>query len=63
MTRIKRFNRIFTKILSERGYSFAGAEKETVQDVQAKSSYIAVDYEDELQKDETSSELKQNHQL
>merc|ERR1712130_233028 len=52
------------KILTERGYSFTtSAEKEIVRDVKEKLAYVAVNYEDELKKAETSSDIEQNYEL
>merc|ERR1719242_2558098 len=52
------------RILVERGYSFTtSAEKEIVRDVKERLAYVAIDYDAELEKSETSSDMEKDYML
>eukprot|EP00484_Ammonia_sp_Unknown_P000824 CAMPEP_0197020610 /NCGR_PEP_ID=MMETSP1384-20130603/1434_1 /TAXON_ID=29189 /ORGANISM="Ammonia sp." /LENGTH=358 /DNA_ID=CAMNT_0042448269 /DNA_START=105 /DNA_END=1178 /DNA_ORIENTATION=+ len=52
------------RLLRERAYSFTStAELEIVKDIKEKMAYIALDYDDEMDKSRTSSEIEQTYTL
>merc|ERR1719330_721995 len=52
------------RILQERGYSFTtSAEKEIVRDIKEKVAYVALNYNEELEKAETSSDIERDYEL
>jgi len=52
------------KILGERGYNFTtSAEREVVRDVKEKLSYVALDYEAEMETSRTGTSLEKDYEL
>lgn len=55
---------LLVNLLTERGYCFTTtAEREIVRDIKEKLGYVAYDFEDELEKSSSSSEMERNYEL
>ncbi|CAF4891221.1 unnamed protein product, partial [Rotaria socialis] len=53
-----------TRLLAERGYSFAStAQREIVRDMKEKLGYVALDFQDELSKSSHSKDIEKNYEL
>ncbi|KAI3889381.1 hypothetical protein MKW92_038199 [Papaver armeniacum] len=60
----KHLTDILTKILTEDGHMFTtSAEKEIVRDIKQRLTYVAFDYEKELEESKKNSELEQAYEL
>ncbi|ETO09534.1 hypothetical protein RFI_27842 [Reticulomyxa filosa] len=52
------------KMLREKGYSLTtNLERETIRDIKEKFTYVAEDYQSELKKAETSTDIERNYEL
>jgi len=52
------------RILAERGYSFTtSAEKEIVRDIKEQMAYVSTNFDEEMLRAETSSEVEKNYEL